>query len=578
MFIPQSKVFHVLKLFMIGIMMSGFLFNSVQVKAEDIDSVDIKVLVVFSSDTGEMDEHQRLLNMLLGHFTTNMSFKSISEVKETDVEQVTHLFYYGHIEERLPTFFPSLIESYTGTIVALGYNVEQLGNHFSFIEPIAKEQMNEIALVSDKDKKITFAPNIVLNIDVSEETEILVKGRYGEKEYPLFVKNKRNYYYASSDIRPPSSIFIAEALHDVFEEEHTNSHPAYIRLEDIHPLVDPTNMMQIAEILKEKSIPYMIAVIPVYTNPETGKQNHFSDSPNLLKVLKYMQDNGGSIVLHGYTHQFRTSETGEGFEFWDVEHNKPIYHQQDEKVDIKTRQDFDSAVKYQEYLAGQKAYEREYIQTKLTRGIQELTNYGLYPLAFEAPHYTMSQHGYEVTSEHFSTYSGQLQVSDRDWVIMTTAPYITRPTFLNGMELLPETMGYVKPGDPNAIEKMLKRAHDYQMVRDGMVAGFYHPYLGVEGFIELILEMEKIPDISWIDLKQRNNTVRADNIEIKSHQGEIIARVNHGQLFMSSVDFLTYHIRTSIEKVTWAIAVIGAIAVILFIYNIIILRIHEKIR
>ena len=30
----------------------------------------------------------------------------------------------------------------------------------------------------------------------------------------------------------------------------------------------------------------MLAVIPVYTNPETGKQYHFGDSPKLLKVLK----------------------------------------------------------------------------------------------------------------------------------------------------------------------------------------------------------------------------------------------------------------------------------------------------
>ena len=30
-----------------------------------------------------------------------------------------------------------------------------------------------------------------------------------------------------------------------------------------------------------------------------------------------MQDDA-AIIMHGYTHQFYDSETGEGFEFWDV--------------------------------------------------------------------------------------------------------------------------------------------------------------------------------------------------------------------------------------------------------------------
>ena len=99
----------------------------------------------------------------------------------------------------------------------------------------------------------------------------------------------------------------------------------------------------------------------------------------------------------------------------------------------------------------------------MTKGIQELANYGIYPLAFEAPHYTMSQHGYKVIAEHFSTYVGQLQLSDQDWEIMTTAPYITSPTFLDGMPLLPETLGYVHLKIRYAIDKMIKRPDNIKL-------------------------------------------------------------------------------------------------------------------
>ncbi|MCC5909360.1 MAG: polysaccharide deacetylase family protein, partial [Clostridiaceae bacterium] len=392
----------------------------------------------------------------------------------------------------------------------------------------------------------------------------------------LFVHQHTNYYFASPYIMPPFSIAFAEVLYEVFKEEGQMTNPAYIRLEDIHPLVDPKNMMDIAKILKEKNIPYMITVIPVYTNPDTGEQYHFSDSPKLLRVLKYMQRNGGSIVLHGYTHQFRLSETGEGFEFWDVEHNMPIYHNQDDEVVIKTRKDFESEGAYEDHLTQQKAFERNYIETRLTRGIQELANYGLYPLAFEAPHYTMSQHGYQVTSEYFSTYVGQLQLSDESWEIMTTAPYITKPTFLHGMTLLPETMGYVVPDDPHGIDKMINLAQSYQFVRDGVVSGFYHPYLGVELFIELIERMEKIPNISWIDLRQINNRVSAENVEIKTEDGELIVKLNRSGLFLTSMDYLTYHIKVLIKTLIWGIAGIGSLAVLIFLFNILISSTRNK--
>ena len=49
-----------------------------------------------------------------------------------------------------------------------------------------------------------------------------------------------------------------------------------------------------------------------------------SDKPKLVKVLRKLQDMGGSVIVHGYTHTYRYSETGEGFEFWDAKADQPI--------------------------------------------------------------------------------------------------------------------------------------------------------------------------------------------------------------------------------------------------------------
>src|SRR5690625_1023811 len=460
---------------------------------------DPKVLVIYSSINGEIDEHGRMLDLLLGHFSSRVNFKSTEEVSEEDFREIDYLFYYGQEREVIRDSLKKLIASFDGTTVAIGYNFEQLQGKYDYISQFGNQmsvQKMFIAPHSDEPIHVDSQPVIHLQIEDENKSDILAWGEDDSNQYPLFIRNNNHYYFASSTLLPPYSIPFADVLHDVFEMEanHTTNY-GYIRLEDIHPFVDPDQLMKIAEILKERDIPYMIAVIPVYTNPITKKRYHFSDSPKLIKTLKFMQENGGSIVLHGYTHQFRLSETGEGFEFWDVEHNMPIYHNQDDEVIVKTREDFQSDEQYEKYLANQKNFERKYIEERLTNGIEELANYGLYPLAFEAPHTTISKNGTKVVAVYFPTSVDQVQLSDNDWEIMTTIPYQSTPNLLHGMTLLPETIGYVQPEEPNAIEKMIQTAHNYLKVRDGMVAGFYHPYLGSEKLIELLEELENIPHI-----------------------------------------------------------------------------------
>ncbi|MEH7235357.1 polysaccharide deacetylase family protein [Bacillus sp. JJ1562] len=527
------------------------------------------VLVVYSTKTGEISDQQRVLDLLVGHFTSNIKFRSTKEVTTEDLKDVTHLFYHGQIKETLPKNFKTALTKFDGTLVAIGHNFEQLSDRFSFMK--VENEVSVSKITNDTESIIIF-PQSILHV-TAENAETIVKASHGtENEYPLFLSKNQSYYYASPVIEKSKAIFLGEALHAVFGDEHAHIHPGYIRLEDIHPKVNAKKVMEIAEILKEKQIPYMVAVIPVYTNPETQKEYHFSDSPQLLKALKYMQNNGGSIVLHGYTHQFRADETGEGFEFWDVDNNMPIYHTLDEEVVKKTRSDFASNAEYEAFRKSQLDFETKYIEGKIQRGIDELVNYGLFPLAFEAPHYTMSQNGYKVVSNHFSTYVGQVQLSDENWEVMGTAPSQTQPTMFGGMTLLPETIGFVDEHDPNAIESMIKEAQRYTVMRDGFVAGFYHPYLGVEGFEMLLGELEKIPNVKWIDLKERVNTVKSENVTIVSGDGLVKVDINYTGLFASSLDYLFYRIKDMAQYMTWVMVGAGAFAVVLFTLYGLILR------
>lgn len=557
----SKVILTVLLSFFIIILFSYEASVQAEVKEED------RVLVIYSSIDGEMDEYQRTLDLLIGHFTRDITFKSSKEVKNEDLVGVTHLFYYGQVVEKLPPSFLKLFDNYTGYFIALGYNSEQLGDQFEFINPLHEKVVEQLYFTNNLEKTWAIVPEYIIEIALVEGTEVLVEGKQqGETTtYPVLVKNNHNYYLAIDNLNGQKKMVLGEILHEIFQVNHQEARPAYIRLEDIHPLVDPENVKAITNVLKEKNIPFMMAVIPVYTNPETGQQYHFSDSPKLLKVLKEAQGNGGSVVLHGYTHQFRQSETGEGFEFWDVENNTPIYAEADENFVLRTEDEFADKKAYESYLEELKKFETEYTKAKITMGIQELTNYGLYPLAFEAPHYTMSQNGYKIVSAHFSTYVGQIQLSDQDWEIMDETPYITTPSFLNGMALLPETMGYVRPDDSQAIQKMMEKAESYGVTNDGVLGAFYHPYLGVEQFLELIEKMEKLPNISWVNLQEMDIWVEADNIEILTENGEIVTKIKQTGLLLSSIDYPIYHLHRWVEIVIWVIAIIGGMAVVTFI-------------
>lgn len=170
----------------------------------------------------------------------------------------------------------------------------------------------------------------------------------------------------------------------------------------------------------------MITVIPVYKDPDTGKIIHLKDKPELADLYALCKMMVQRIIMHGYTHQFYDSETGEGFEFWDVKTDRPIRQPKHEKP--KTKDDFPNIEAYNQYVKRGRI-RGKYTKNHIEKGIQELVDAKLYPVAFEAPHYTMSQKGYEILSRYFSTYVGQLQLNDTTWKSMHSPYYTSTPSF-----------------------------------------------------------------------------------------------------------------------------------------------------
>ena len=92
-----------------------------------------------------------------------------------------------------------------------------------------------------------------------------------------------------------------------------------VRIEDVGPHTDPAKLRMIADYLHGRGVPYSVAVFVEYHDPagrySGGRpvRQRLSEVPKLVAALRYMVDHGGTLLMHGYTHQYaggRQSPTG----------------------------------------------------------------------------------------------------------------------------------------------------------------------------------------------------------------------------------------------------------------------------
>ena len=323
-----------------------------------------KILVVYSTESGSVNESVRLLDLLLGQFSQDITFKEDGAVTNEDLEHITHLVYYGNVEKKLNSSFVQLIADFKGPAIAIGENVEQLSARFSFFTTRQETVINQVSK-EDPDTHKPIYDLLEVNYSITQvelkRGRAVFQGWRGDLAFPLFAQYENSAYYASSDLYAPFNLYLGEGFKCFFESAFRSEHLAYIRLEDVHPMSDPKLLKETGDYLADKGIPFMIALIPVYTNSETKQSTICQMYRRSLKCLRYLQERGASILLHGYTHQYRSSETGEGFEFWDVKNNTPIWGPSDKDTNVKKRYEFASKAEYDRYMQGLKEFETSYI-------------------------------------------------------------------------------------------------------------------------------------------------------------------------------------------------------------------------
>jgi hypothetical protein len=259
-----------------------------------------------------------------------------------------------------------------------------------------------------------------------------------------------------------------------------DKHHAMLRLEDVGPggsydtPDDLGKLRAVFEYLAGENVPFHVGTISrsKYIQPDGTWHDKGIDDPNpdettlaFIRLLKYAQDHGAVLGMHGYSHQYGDTVradnnhiTGTAFEF-NIKDNA-------EETQTAT-----------------------YAVEKITKALSAFDKAGFTPGFWESPHY----HDTREQEEVFRSYMGVLYQPDyrslrsfKDIAFYQSENEQGRTSL--GSVYIPAPLKYVQ--DHASVDKILNRLPSYH----GLAAMYYHPFLEFP-FLEAVKDASGKPQL-----------------------------------------------------------------------------------
>lgn len=479
-------------------------FNSISFKVSGIEKRK-RALVIYDRYNyfSYSDNVVNSIKELFGAYDLDGEDINVEKYKSGYLNKYDYVFVLGIDGELNNKELIKDLKEYKGKVCWIGkgieyfvqnnskYNLEYAGRKMDITEIYYGNSQEKTKSVKSMGKFIIESKELFTILKpLNKQVEVLAYISDGREFYP-YALNSRNLWYVSR-VDDNSVLFYAfsDLLNHMFSFKRDNKGNVYVRIEDVHPFRNQKKLRAIADYLSEEGVPFMIALIPTYVDTKTGYINTISHKKDFAETIRYMQERGGSVILHGYTHQNSKEEaSGEGFEFWDGQKDEPL------KDDME-----------------------RYVYNKVGNGLKECVKNGIYPLGFEAPHYAMNNKGYKEIKKYFSTYVGQYQSSNEKF---TTTPFpykIYNTDAFN--KLIPENLGYVETENPLSIPNIKENFKQVSLSKGYTAGVFFHCYLDIK-YLKEIVQFFKSENVDFLDLKREDNWVKWEDISIKSTGGRI---------------------------------------------------------
>lgn len=458
--------------------------------------------------------HAQFLQNLLGHFAARVTTKRMDAYQPGDLQRFDAAFYMGGVYDApLPADFQQEVLTSTHPLCWLYCNIWKLAwvqaegktvdnpaflqrYGFRFVgndEGKYTEFQYRVSHLTKSDAEPTLGR--VAIIDPAKAQVVATCAQVDRFPVPYITHAANLWYFGDNPLQDVTDtdrhLIFADVLHEILGIHHRANHRAVVRIEDVHPLLSPTRLRQVADLCKSLGVPFSVCVIPVFRDP-AGAYNDgvrqtvlMTDKPKFVAALRYMQQCGGQLVLHGYTHQYGnvlnpvSGATGDDVEFY-----RQTVNAKGEVISAPVPHD-----------------SAQWAKARVVQAQRLLAQCHLRAVAWNTPHYLASATDYRQFAKMFSLFvdHGQYYVTDQAGVLHSddqTPPYVLRDLY--GCLRIPENLGFLKfesDGEDDPIQKPIDLMHKAQAnltVRDGWASFFYHCDIDLHALKESILRIKSL--------------------------------------------------------------------------------------
>ncbi|MFC1569364.1 DUF2334 domain-containing protein [bacterium] len=476
---------------------------------QTLSYIPLKKVLIYHDPDYFQDAGQ--LDVLLRHFRTETEVRSLEDsFSPSDLSGFDCVFYVGNeFRESLPERFDQSVVGFGGPVCWINENIHALGDDrlsglgFQY-QGYDDTTQYDIVYQGTSFYKADHSLHLI-DVDRPDLCHTISSARSDEKEVPYIVRSGRFWYVAdlpsSYIVEGGRHIVFSDLLHEILQEDHAEKHLALVRIEDVNPTSHPDYLKSIADYLSSQDVPFSVGLTPFYLDPSENTVISISDRPDLIDALHYMVSRGGTVILHGCTHQYRGQSTVD-HEFWDGLTNQPLFE--------------DSEV---------------YVKERIEKAINECFKNDIYPLVWETPHYAASQVDYGAIDRFFSTCYERRQTVNVLGSDQLLPFYI--PARSDKATMIPENLGYIPMENPSP-ETMVLNAQKNLIVRDGFASFFFHPFVPLESLKQLITGIK--------DLGYTFANIRLMDNEVKTASQTIISGQNNLELNVTDQYFHEFYL------------------------------------
>lgn len=434
--------------------------------------------IIFYDDTTENQDgviHANMMLALVSHFDALVQIQNVAAYQAGEMAAYDYIIYMGTVDHALPAAFLNEAASGEHRLFWMHQNIWLLDQNVGSPTPYGFEYVDYMpgdpfAYVEYKDRLLerdeqdrgfnlintTGSPTIHAYLTTEDQGQRVPYYLCGNN---LCYLADNPFYFQFDDAR---YLVMADLLHEFFQTNTPEDRKALLRFEDLAPMVCDTDLLrELADLFAERDIPFNFGVTPIFKDPEglffdSGAEFTLSDDQEFTDALNYLVDQGGTMVMHGVTHQHDNGISREDWEFSQGLSNVPL--------------PYDS---------------EDWVLERIESGLAEFAALGWRPSIWETPHFSASHGDYLVFADYFDTYYEKPLVfplsPGADPVFgeylapqCQLIPFYC-PVTQSGMGVLPDNMEYIDAQDSDhSPEALLSFADNLSIVRDGVASFFFH--------------------------------------------------------------------------------------------------------